>query len=50
MSEYENEKAESEIKLRLTADDKQRLVAGYFGDLETAVQGEAVSQSGGGAS
>lgn len=44
------DKAESEIKLRLTTEDKQRLVAGYFGDLEAAVQGEVVPQSGGGAS
>jgi F0F1-type ATP synthase membrane subunit b/b' len=44
------EKAESDIKLRLTADDKQRLVAGYFGDLEAAVQSESATQSGGGTS
>lgn len=44
------DKAESEIKLRLTADDKQRLVAGYFGELEAAVQSEVVPQNDGGAS
>ena len=40
-------KAEAEIKLRLTADDKQRLVSNYFVDLEAAIQtdtGSTVSQ------
>jgi len=40
-------KAETEIKSRLTADDKQRLVSNYFTDLENAVQidgGSPVSQ------
>lgn len=32
------EKAESDIKIKMTGDDKQRLIAGYFGDLEVAVQ------------
>ena len=31
-------KAEAEIRSRLTADDKQRLVSGYFADLEKAIQ------------
>ena len=31
-------KAEIDIKSRLTADDKQRLVSGYFVDLENAIQ------------
>lgn len=44
------DKAETEIKLRLTTDDKQRLVAGYFGDLEAAVQREVVPHNGGEAS
>ena len=33
------DKAEAEIKIKMTSDDKQRLIAGYFGDLELAVQG-----------
>ena len=32
------DKAEAEIKIKMTSDDKQRLIAGYFGDLELAVQ------------
>ncbi|MGB0645541.1 MAG: ATP synthase F0 subunit B [Bradymonadia bacterium] len=32
------DKAEADIKLNMTSDDKQRLIAGYFGDLEVAVQ------------
>lgn len=40
------DKAEADIQLKLTRDDKQRLVAGYFGELETAVQREVVPQSG----
>ena len=40
------DKAEAEIQLKLTRDDKQRLVASYFGELETAVQREVVPQSG----
>lgn len=39
------DKAEAEIQLKLTRDDKQRLVAGYFGDLEAAIQREVVPQS-----
>jgi F-type H+-transporting ATPase subunit b len=40
------DKAETEIQLKLTRDDKQRLVAGYFGDLEVAVQREVVPKRG----
>ena len=36
-------KAETEIKSRLTADDKQRLVSGYFVDLENAIQNDGSS-------
>ena len=40
-------KAETEIKSRLTADDKQRLVSGYFTDLERVIgtdSGESAKQ------